>query len=361
MSEFQVKQKQLTSHRLVQTPVIETIEKGQILLKVESFSFTANNITYGMMGDKLGYWQFFPPADNNDKQWGIIPVWGFALVTQSKAEGIEVGERLFGYFPPAQQVVMTPVNVSQQRLVDGSGHRAMLPPGYNSYKRLSGEKGYNPDLDNERMLLFPLHITSFCLWDRLQDNSWFEAQQVVVISASSKTSLGLGYALNDDVNAPHSVGLTSSGNMAFVQKVGVYDQVVSYNQMSDIDPNKPTVIVDMSGSADILAKLSAHLGNNLTYCINVGLTHWDEFSAESAAESDRSEFFFAPGHIQKRIADWGPQGFEQRTIGFMAETAMKCRSWLEVKELNGLEDLAQAYSQVCEGKIPPEQGLIIKL
>ncbi|ABG42683.1 conserved hypothetical protein [Paraglaciecola sp. T6c] len=361
MSEFQVKQKQLMSHRLVQTPAIETVEEGQILLKVESFSFTANNITYAMMGDRLGYWQFFPPADNNDKQWGIIPVWGFAQVTQSKAEGIDVGERLFGYFPPAQQVVMTPVNVSQLRLVDGSAHRAMLPPGYNSYKRLRGEKSYNPDFDNERMLLFPLHITSFCLWDRLQDNNWFGAEQVVVISASSKTSLGLGYALSADATAPHSVGLTSNGNMTFVQKVGVYDQVVSYNQIGDIDANKPTVIVDMSGSSDILTTLGAHLGDNLTYCINVGLTHWDEFSAESAAESDRSEFFFAPGHIQKRIKDWGPQGFEQRTMGFLAETAMKCRSWLEVKELNGLGRLAETYGQVCEGNIPPQQGLIIKL
>ena len=131
--------------------------------------------------------------------------------------------------------------------------------------------------------------------------------------------------------------------------------------MSDIDASKPTVIVDMSGSADILTKLASHLGDNLTYCINVGLTHWDEFSADNATESDKSEFFFATGHIQKRMKDWGPQGFEQRTTGFMAETAMKCRSWLKVKELNGLEALAQVYGQVCAGQIPPEQGLIIKL
>ncbi|MDO6558776.1 DUF2855 family protein [Paraglaciecola chathamensis] len=361
MSEFQVKQQQLTQERVVTTPVIDSIDEGQILLKVERFSFTANNITYGMMGDKLGYWQFFPPADNQDKQWGIIPVWGFAQVTQSKSTGIEVGERLFGYFPPAEQLVMTPKNVSPQRLVDGSAHRAMLPPGYNSYSRLSGEEGYNPDFDKERMLLFPLHITSFCLWDRLQENNWFDAKQVVVISASSKTSLGLGYALHADDSAPQSIGLTSSSNKPFVQKVGVYDQVVTYNQMSDIDASKPTVIVDMSGSADILTKLASHLGDNLTYCINVGLTHWDEFSAENATESDKSEFFFAPAHIQKRMKDWGPHGFEQRTTGFMAQTAMKCRSWLEVKELNGLEGLAQVYGQVCAGKIPPEQGLIIKL
>ena len=361
MSEFQVKQQALTTHRLVATNEIKDVSDGQILLKVETFSFTANNITYGMMGDRLGYWQFFPPADNSDKQWGIIPVWGFAQVTESKVAGIDVGEQLFGYFPPAQQLIMTPTNVSSQRLVDGSAHRAMLPPGYNNYKRVNNEEGYNPNFVKERMLLFPLHITSFCLWDRLQDNNWFAGQQVVIISASSKTSLGLGYALADDDNAPHSVGLTSKGNMPFVEQVNVYDQVVSYHQLSDIDPTLPTVIVDMSGSADILAKLGQHLGDNLKYCINVGLTHWDEFSASHAAESARSEFFFAPRHIQKRLQDWGPAGFEQRTTGFLADTAMKCRAWLEVKELKGLKDLAQMYEQVCAGKIPPKQGLIIKL
>ncbi|WP_339767961.1 DUF2855 family protein [uncultured Paraglaciecola sp.] len=361
MSEFQVKQQALLTHRLVETSSIKEVADGQILLKVESFSFTANNITYGMMGDRLGYWQFFPPADNNDKQWGIIPVWGFAQVTQSKVADVEVGERLFGYFPPADQLVMTPTNVSSQRLVDGSAHRMKLPPGYNNYKRVNNEEGYNPNFDKERMLLFPLHITSFCLWDRLQDNNWFDAKQVVIISASSKTSLGLGYALDADDKAPCSVGLTSSGNMSFVEQVNVYDRVVNYNQLSDIDAAVPTVIVDMSGSADILAKLGKHLGDNLKYCINVGLTHWDEFSADSAKESQRSEFFFAPGHIQKRLQDWGPAGFEQRTSRFLSDTAMKCRDWLEVKELKGLKELDQMYEQVCAGKIPPQQGLIIKL
>ena len=74
MSEFQVKQQALTTHRLVATNEIKDVSDGQILLKVETFSFTANNITYGMMGDRLGYWQFFPPADNRDhSSLGVRP------------------------------------------------------------------------------------------------------------------------------------------------------------------------------------------------------------------------------------------------------------------------------------------------
>ncbi|MFT6897760.1 MAG: hypothetical protein ACJA13_002171 [Paraglaciecola sp.] len=360
MSEFQIRKNDLANGRIVETR-LPAANNGEIVLKVDKFAFTANNLTYGVMGEQIGYWQFFPPQDNESGQWGIIPVWGFADVIESKVDGIDVGERLFGYFPPASYLSMAPVGVSALRLIDGSAHRAQLPPGYNMYRRVKAEPGYNAELDNERMLLFPLHITSFCLWDCLQDHAWYGAKQTIIISASSKTSIGLAYALQDDENAPPTIGLTSKRNLEFVNKLGIYTSALSYDDIATIDTSIPTVIVDMSGNAPLLAALHSQLGDNMLHCINVGLTHWEESHSDEGINTQRSEFFFAPGHIQKRLKDWSPEGFEQKSTGFMFATTLKCRAWLKLTKIDGINGLANVYQDVCEGKITPDEGLIVEL
>ena len=171
------------------------LRDGEILVKVDRFALTANNITYGVVGDKIGYWNFFPAQDG----WGVIPVWGFADVVRSKHPDVKESDRLYGYFPMGTHLVMAPDKVKAERLTDGAAHRAGLPPVYNSYARTKAEAHYDPAMDDERMLLFPLYATSFCLYDFLVDNQWFGAAQVVIASASSKTAIGLAMAIADDL------------------------------------------------------------------------------------------------------------------------------------------------------------------
>ena len=101
-------------------------------MRVDRFALTANNITYGVVGERIGYWAFFPPQDNADGGWGIIPVWGFADVVRSRCAEIPEGTRLYGYFPMASHWVMRPARVTEARMIDGSDHRQALPPVYNS-------------------------------------------------------------------------------------------------------------------------------------------------------------------------------------------------------------------------------------
>ncbi|WP_197703620.1 MULTISPECIES: DUF2855 family protein [unclassified Marinobacter] len=103
--------------------VASPLAPGHIRLAVDSFSFTANNITYAAAGDMLGYWQFYPPAGEDSDGWGVIPVWGFADVIDSSCDQITVGERLFGYFPPATHVVMQPTQITEHRLGLCTGRR----------------------------------------------------------------------------------------------------------------------------------------------------------------------------------------------------------------------------------------------
>lgn len=364
MSELQVQKDRLTNVRLLETGGERCdgeASEGEICVRIERFAFTANNITYGAVGHKIGYWQFFPPHGEDAEGWGVIPVWGFAEVVASGCADIPVGERLFGYFPPAKFLKMTPVRVTEHRFVDGAEHRAKLPAAYNNYTRVNAEPGYDRASDDLRMLLWPLHITSFCLWDALQDNDWYGAQQVVIVSASSKTSIGLAYALSDDESAPRVIGVTSDRNLDFTSSLGLYDATTTYDLLTDIDATVPTVIVDMSGNREVLGRLHTHLGDNMKFCSNVGLTHWDEQKGGSGFIAERSEIFFAPSHIQKRMQEWGPDGFTQKSSSFLAKTAGKCSDWLEINTIDGLQGLADIYVDVCEGRIAANQGLVVKL
>ena len=367
MSEFQTFKSDLTKSRIVETDpaaALANLKNGDVLVRIERFAFTANNVTYGAAGDTIGYWNFFPATDNESGEWGCLPVWGFADITASKVEGLEIGERLFGYFPPADFLTLSPVKLSPQRFMDGAAHRADLPPVYNNHLRMSGEENYDGAMDDIRSLLFPLHVTSFCLCDALQDANYYDAAQVIIASASSKTALGLAQGLAAEATAPPSIGLTSSGNVAFVKSLGCYDQVLSYDELDKIDASKASVMVDMSGNRTVLGTVHGALGDNMIQCINVGMTHWEDFDGEQdpiakQIITQRSGFFFAPGHIQKRIGDWGQDGYNARTDAFMATRADQSKNWMRVEHVSGFADFSAVYNDVVIGKMNPDEGLVV--
>ena len=352
---------EVRKHALADTRLSErdlpTLGNGEVLARVDRFALTANNITYGVVGEKIGYWRFFPAADG----WGVIPVWGFADVVESRHPDVPVGERLYGYFPMGTHLVLRPVAIKPERLVDGAPHRSALPQVYNSYARVSAEPQHDPALDDERMLLFPLYATSFCLYDFLSDNRWFGAQQVVIVSASSKTALGLALALADDETSPPAVALTSRKNLAWVSGLGLYSGAYDYDDLDAIDAATPTVIVDMSGNGTVLSALHARLGDTMRHCANVGITHYDETAMGAGFIAERSAMFFAPAHIQKRTAEWGPGVFQLKAFEFWRQAAVRSRAWLRMERLAGLDGLQTAYRQVLGGAISPDRGVIVDL
>lgn len=367
MSEFQTVKNKLPESRLVETGDTTadfTLAAGEALLQLERFSFTANNVTYGASGDMIGYWKFFPPSQQQGDIYGLIPVWGMAEVVASQCDGVGVGERVYGYFPPAHFLKVTPGRINPYQFTDMAAHRAELPPIYNNYTRLDNEPGYDRALDNHRALLQPLHATSYLLCDKLGMEDNYGAEQVIIVSASSKTAIGLAYGLSKSAGKPHIVGVTSAGNVSFVESLGHYDQVVTYDDIAAITPNNAT-IVDMSGNSGYLGRLHAHLGDAMRQCVNVGLTHWDQLGdAEADAAkiiTERSGFFFAPSHAAHRSNEWGAQEFNKRMQAFLAGSIAASQGWMKVVEAHGLEALAARYGAMVDGEFNPTEGLVITL
>jgi hypothetical protein len=338
---------------------------GQVRLRVGPFALTSNNVTYGAFGAAMRYWDFYPTGDATT---GCIPVWGFATVTESLAEGIDAGERFYGYWPMAEEAVVEPARIVSEGFVDGSAHRQELPEVYNRYVRCSCDPAYRVEHEALIALLRPLFVTSFLLDDFLADNGFFGARTVLVSSASSKTAYGLAFCLalrRGSAGAPESVGLTSPANLAFTQGLGCYDRVVAYDELATLASDTRAVYVDLSGNAALRAQIHERWGDALAYSCSVGGTHWESLGGGKGLGGPRPVLFFAPAQIKKRIADWGAIGLQERLAAawsaFLDRVGDAERPWLRVVSASGRNAVEQSYRALLEGRVPAEEGRVLAL
>ena len=168
-------------------------------------------------------------------------------------------------------------------------------------------------------------------------------------------------ALANDDAAPAAIALTSSRNLAMVRQLGLCSSVLRYEDITLIDATVPTVVVDMSGNGKVLSALHAHLGDNMRYCSNVGVTHYDETAMGPGFIAARSAMFFAPTHIQKRRTDWGPGVFEKKAFMFWREATLRSRQWLKFDRFAGVAGMEAAYRRVLQGESAPDRGVIVAL
>ena len=340
------------------TTQIAPLAEGQVLVAIDKFGLTANNVSYAVTGDNIGYWQFYPVEDG----WGIVPVWGCGTVIQSSCGNIPEGERLWGYFPMASHAVLTPGNIHADYFVDVAEHRLELPPIYNQFRRTQAEPEFLQQMENERCLLFPLFMTSYLICDYLIDNDFFGAQQVVICSVSSKTGFGLAQMLHNDPEVTQSViGVTSQGNMDFVKGLGCCDQIVLYKDEAEIDASVPTAYVDMSGDARLTVSLHNHLGDNLVESCMVGASHWQEGGKVGELPGARPRFFFAPGQIEKRNKEWGPGVAMGKAMTASAKVAALVADDIQVQWVEGSASLADHWALLLDNKIQPSTGLMVSL
>ncbi|MBT8249788.1 MAG: DUF2855 family protein, partial [Acidimicrobiia bacterium] len=282
---------------------------GQARLAVDSFGLTANNITYAVYGDRMSYWSFFPAPSGDD--YGVVPVWGFATIVETTMDAMEEGERIYGYFPMGEELVVEPQRITPGSFIDGTAHRADLPVTYNNYVRCAGDPLYEADNEDAQMLLQPLFFTSFLIDDFLADADFFGATQVVATSASSKTGFGTAHLLHQREGIT-VIGLTSASNREFVEGLGCYDSVVTYDDIDSLPPG-PSVSIDFAGNQQVILAIHEHYGDDLKHSSVIGGTHWDADRPESAPmPGPKREFFFAPARAQVRIKDWGIAELQMR-------------------------------------------------
>jgi len=271
---------------------------GDVLLRVESFALTANTMTYGVFGEAMGYWRFFP-ASAPDR--GRIPAWGHAEVLTEGNSDLPAGSRLFGYVPMSTHVVLR-----------------------------------------------PLFVTGFLLADHLA-----ASERVVVSSASSKTALSTAWCLRE--HGAEVTGLTSPRNVDATVATEIYDDVLAYDDVGELPPG-PAAFVDIAGDPAVRGAVHAHLGDDLTASVVVGATHWEETTGFGGGEDlpgPRPAFFFAPAHVKP-----GSMG---RVVAAWPAFAAWSERWLRLEHRRGDDEVLGAFRAVLEGDVSPDVALVASL
>lgn len=358
MQRLLVHKADLNQQRIDTQPAPPAPQAGEALLAPALFSLTTNNITYAAYGEAMHYWDFFP---SGEEDWGQVPVWGFATVVASRVEGVEVGERFYGYWPPATVLRVQPDNVGAHGFRDATAHRQALPAVYNQYFRCTQDPLYTPETEAFQALYRPLYMTAFTLADFIADHEGFGAQRVVLSSASSKTAYGTAFCIGD---AFETVGLTSQRNAEFVAGSGCYHRTVTYDMLRDLAPDTPTLYVDLSGNRDLRAEVHGHF-QALRYSCVVGSAQTTELPGQQDLPGPPPTFFFAPDQIAKRMAEWGAEAFGQRLgsawARFQAHVSDPQHDLLQVKTGEGLEAARAVFAQLLDGKVAPREGHVIRL
>jgi Protein of unknown function (DUF2855) len=318
---------------------------------------TANNVTYAVIGDMFGYWNFFPAEGD----FGIVPMWGHAIVEASNYADIAVGERLYGYLPMATHLDVMPGNIAAGQLSDMSAHRQPMSPFYNIYSRLAADLEHDPAREDARMLFGPLFKTGFLIEAMFRRESWFGAGQVVMTSASSKTAMALAHCVRESSPEIKRIGLTSASNVGFVERTGLYDQVLSYDDLGAIAAH-PSVIVDFAGNSAVLRAAHARLEGSLAYSCLVGATHIEARggAGEELLTGPQPILFFAPDHATATITELGPKGFGQAVAKSWAGFVNLTDGFVTVDHRTGLQAAVDAYLLTVRGKADPAVGMIVR-
>ena len=361
--QFEVNRADFHDTRIVGTPGesgATKLEPGQIRLSVERFALTTNNITYAVAGDMLDYWGFFPVGeDAGEKRWGRIPAMGLGSVAESAHPDIAVGGRYFGFYPMATDVVIdaAPHGTAFR---DVGAHRAEHAATYTGFRDVTTDVMFRPEQADEYLLLWGVFMTSFLVDDYLADNEFMGATQTLVTSASSKTSICLAQCLAER-DGHRCIGLTSTRNRSFVENLALYDEVITYDEVDQLDATVGSALVDMAGSNPVRTAIHTHFADGLQVSLTVGATHWQDSGGSGSLPGPTPEFFFAPGQSAKRAADWGVDELEDRIARSFHRLLDTTDQWLTVEHRTGPGGVESAYRSLLEGAAEPNCGYVVSM
>lgn len=356
VSTLEVRKDSWTDTR-IKTEILDgDLNENEVLFKVDRQALTANNISYASSGDLLDYWGFFP----TDEGWGRIPGMGWGEVIDSAHPDVAVGERTWGFYPYSTHHKILAGKAGNASFSDVSPHRANHAPIYSQFDRASANVIYQPEREDQDSLLRGLFLTSWLVEDLINVNDSFAAQNCLITSASSKTSIALAHCVKARGKLV-SIGITSPGNVAFCEKLGCYDQVVTYDEVTAMSASQPVVMVDMAGNAKVISNLHHHYGDNMKYSCRIGGTHRSEMGSSKGLPGAKPIFFFAPSHRETRGAELGLEALTTQMWSAFAGFRQFCDSWLTVERSYGEEAVTQTYQSVLAGKADPASGQIVSL
>ncbi|KAG5646345.1 hypothetical protein DXG03_003668 [Asterophora parasitica] len=381
---------------------------NHVLIQVDRFGFSANNITYQALGEHPHFryfdFNYAPEAGEvSSKSHGLFPVWGFGTVEKSTHPKINEGERVYGYFAPTRYLLLpvSPADVNKHAFYVPRPHLPADRRPYNQILRCAADPQYSSDpaVEDLTMLYRPLFWTSYWCEDWLFSSNYRGgASTILISSASSKTAFCLAYLikkriargeLNSDTKI---VGLTSKGNLEFTRGLGHYDEILEYSSFtsgsafSHSGKDERWIYVDVASNASLNERILAHFASpysaTLAACTILGLTNlspasdgvdsidWGTNTFDASANSDAhptSQFwptfenFFMPEWLNVRKHQLSVNEIFERQNTAWKELLVDCVGWVKIDRVYGGAAVKKAYEEVAKRGLGPERGLIWNL
>lgn len=173
---------------------------GEVFFEVDKFVLIVNNVMYVVVGDQIGYWQFFFVGGGvNDFNWGIVFVWGFGNVFVLKFEDVLVGECFYGYFLMVIYLVIKLGKVCDCFLIDMVEYCVVFLLVYNNYSWIVVELEVLQMIENEWVFFFLFFMMLYFFYDYFVDNEYFGVEQVIFGLVLLKIVFGFVYFLYNNL------------------------------------------------------------------------------------------------------------------------------------------------------------------
>ncbi|AQA02327.1 hypothetical protein BVC93_07655 [Mycobacterium sp. MS1601] len=320
-----------------------------VVLEVQRFSLATNNLGYVMLGDILRSWDAYPSPSPG---WGRVPVWGAARVVSAPSAVAEAGAVVTGYLPMATHTALRATAVPEGLLAVDQPRAGMLP----IYRRLTAAPPVLAQWDDHQIDVDTVLLAVFPFATLLARDLGY-ADRVVLSSASSRSAAALARLLS--ATGTHVTGLTSARHRTAVESFGVYEQVLSYDNIAALPTAGEVVYVDLAGAAEVSAAVRDRLGSGLAATVIVGGTHLRTWSADGRHDPTVS-VFNTGDREQELAAEIGQDAIEQLYPAARTDLNGWASQWLQVRTLAGLDAADQTWRDIAAGRSDPLSAVVIR-
>jgi hypothetical protein len=147
--------------------------------------------------------------------------------------------------------------------------------------------------------------------------------------------------------------------------LGLYDLVLSYEDVAKIPPSVATVYVDFSGKDTLRAALHAQCGTDLKHDCYAGSAANVTYLVDGERYSPQPQPFFAPNQIRKRNKDWGADvlagRIDEAQRSFLKAVAAPDAAWMKIETGHGFSDAARVIAMLYKTGGSPNNGYTVNL
>jgi hypothetical protein len=211
------------------------------------------------------------------------------------------------------------------------------------------------------------------------------ADLILISSASSKTAFCLAYCVQKRIarkGIPSStkiVGLTSEGNIKFTQGLGLYHEVLTYDQLnpSSIPSGQKGIFIDLTGNPKLQVQILSDFKSTFVAAVNLGVTtltpdadteplnDWSKGTAFGDAKPStgpvRMEPFFMPEWLACRRQQFSISEITSVQMEAWSNLMRDCKDWVKIERVFGGEAVQAVYNGAVKGGLGPETGYILSL